>query len=83
VTETKDDHVTEREPAEQPHSTTTSDESELRKEQETPGDAAGVPVPSEHAAPGTSQEFSAVDGVLTYPDESPAPGDTFDEDVER
>jgi hypothetical protein len=75
--------VTEREPAEQPHSTETSDESTLRKEETTPGDAAGVPVPSEHATEGTSQEFSAVDGVLTYPAESPAPGDTFEEDSER
>lgn len=74
--------MTEREPAEQPDSTTTSDESTLRKEQTTPGDAAGVPVPNEHAARGTSQEFSAVEGVLSYPEESPAPGDTFTDDSE-
>lgn len=35
-----------------------------------PGDAAGVVVPNEHAAPATSEEFTAVDGVMTYPRES-------------
>jgi hypothetical protein len=35
---------------------------------ETPGDAAGVVVPSEDAMPGTSQEFKKVDGVIAYPE---------------
>lgn len=35
---------------------------------ETPGDAAGVVVPNEHAMPGTSEEFSKADGMLVYPE---------------
>jgi hypothetical protein len=35
---------------------------------DTPGDAAGVVVPNEHAMPGTSEEFSKADGVLVYPE---------------
>lgn len=61
---------TEREPAEQAHFVRTTDESKPRQKSTSPGDAAGVPVPSETASPGTSEEASAVDGVLTYPTES-------------
>jgi hypothetical protein len=53
---------------------------------ESPGNAQGVPVPNEHAAPGTSEQFKAVDGGNTVPgtaaeqdrDELPAAGDHLD-----
>jgi hypothetical protein len=54
----------------------------------TPGDAQNVPVPNEHAAEGTSEEFAAVQGVHTFPetaaeqdrDDLPAAGDHRDLD---
>jgi hypothetical protein len=67
--------VTSQEPIEQPDVEGTKDAASARKEQTTPGDAAGVPVPSEHAVEGSSQEFTAVDGVLTYPEASEPPRD--------
>jgi hypothetical protein len=52
----------------------------------TPGDAQGVPVPHEHALPGSSEEYPAVQGVYTFPqtaaeqetDDLPAAGDHRD-----
>lgn len=32
-----------------------------------PGDAKGVLVPNEHAAPGTSEELTAIDGIREHP----------------
>jgi hypothetical protein len=34
----------------------------------SPGDAAGVPVPSEDALPGSSETFPKADGIYTVPD---------------
>lgn len=50
----------------------TTERESREQDEKTPGDAAGVPVPNEHAAPGTSEQFTAVDGVLDYPEESSA-----------
>jgi hypothetical protein len=52
----------------------------------SPGDTKGVPVPNEDPVEGTSEEFTAVDGIRTAPDSideqapdpQPAAGDDRD-----
>jgi hypothetical protein len=52
----------------------------------TPGNAQGVPVPHEDALEGSSEEYTAVEGVRTFPqssgeqqgDDVPAAGDHRD-----
>jgi hypothetical protein len=39
-------------------------------ELESPGDAQQVPVPHEHAMPGTSEQTPKAEGILTYPEKS-------------
>jgi hypothetical protein len=43
----------------------------------TPGNAAGVVVPHEHAAAGTSEETPAADGVYPHPTKESEPTDNI------
>lgn len=58
----------DRRPEHMTHDETEGAAPTVTKGSEAPGDAAGVVVPNGDAMPGTSQEFSKVDGLLAYPD---------------